>query len=174
MLNPKERPLGTALYTQKCPKSLTNKFFFVDFFSFPAPYYQTFRRHLGQCASCVTPPPSPIHIPQDLRHLLYDLNQTILYLLCIYLFIYLSLQNWFGTAFSATRCLYLCIFCYHLPLFFFLFHVRKLSNRNFPIIFYLISPDWLLNKNAEAERVQHILSKQIFERKNNWQTKYFG
>ena len=51
---------------------------------------------------------------------------------------------------------------------------EKLSNRNFPIIFYLISPDWLLNKNAEAERVQHILSKQIFERKNNWQTKYFG
>ena len=126
MLNPKERPPGTALYTQKCPKSLTNKFFFLDFFSFPAPYYQTFRRHLGQCASCVTPPPSPIHIPQVLRHLLYDLNQTILYLLCIYLFIYLSLQNWFGTAFSATRCLYLCIFCYHLPLFFFLFHVRKI------------------------------------------------
>ena len=89
MLNPKERPPGTALYTQKCPKSLTNKFFFLDFFSFPAPYYQTFRRHLGQCASCVTPPPSPIHIPQVLRHLLYDLNQTILYLLCIYLFIYL-------------------------------------------------------------------------------------
>ena len=64
-------------------------FFSWIFFSFPAPYYQTFRRHLGQCASCVTPPPSPIHIPQVLRHLLYDLNQTILYLLCIYLFIYL-------------------------------------------------------------------------------------